>query len=150
MEILRANEEDLQKILDLQYLAYQSEAKLFNSSDIPPLKQTIQEVIEEFNKGIILKAVDKGIIIGSVRAYCENGNVYIGKLMVHPTQQKKGIGTKLLSEIEKYYPNKRYELFTSTRSINNILMYEKLGYSAFTEKKINNELRFIYLEKKQI
>lgn len=148
MEILRANEEDLQKILDLQYLAYQSEAKLFNSLDIPPLKQTIQAVIEEFNRGVILKAVDKGIIIGSVRAYCENGTVYIGKLMVHPTQQKKGIGTKLLSEIEKYYPNKRYELFTSTRSVNNILMYEKLGYSSFRKKKINDDLSFIYLEKK--
>lgn len=148
MEILRANEEDLQKILDLQYLAYQSEAKLFNNSDIPPLKQTIQEVIEEFNKGVILKAVDKDIIIGSVRAYCENGTVYVGKLMVHPTHQRKGIGTRLLSEIEKYYPNKRYELFTSTLSVNNILMYEKLGYSPFREKKINDELRFIYLEKK--
>lgn len=148
MEISRANEEDLQEILNLQYLAYQSEAKLFNSSDIPPLKQTIYEVREEFHKGIILKAVDDGVIIGSARAYCEDETVYIGKLVVHPTQQRKGIGTRLLSEIEKYYPNKRYELFTSTRSVNNILMYEKLGYAAFKEKRINDELKFIYLEKK--
>ena len=147
MEISRANEEDLQEILNLQYLAYQSEAKLFNSSDIPPLKQTIYEVREEFHKGIILKAVDDGVIIGSVRAYCEDETVYIGKLMVHPIQQRKGIGTRLLSKIEKYYPNKRYELFTSTRSVNNILMYEKLGYIAFKEKRINDELKFIYLEK---
>lgn len=88
------------------------------------------------------------MIIGSVRAYCEDETVYIGKLVVYPTQQRKGIGTRLLSEIEKYYPNKRYELFTSTRSVNNILMYEKLGYAAFKEKRINDELKFIYLEKK--
>ena len=43
---------------------------------------------------------DRGGIIGSVRAYQENGTVYIGKLMVYPKMQKKGIGTKLLLEIE--------------------------------------------------
>lgn len=48
------------------------------------LRQTIEEVYDEFRKGTILKAVDeRGTIIGSVRAYQENGIVYIGKLMVH-------------------------------------------------------------------
>ena len=122
--IKKAQKEDLEKILELQYLAYQSEAKLFGNMDIPPLKQTIEEVYDEFHKGIILKAVDEeGLIIGSVRAYQENGTVYIGKLMVHPKMQKKGIGTKLLLEIENVYPNERYELFTSTKSINNIRLY---------------------------
>ena len=122
--IKKAQKEDLEKILELQYLAYQSEAKLFGNMDIPPLKQTIEEVYDEFHKGIILKAVDEeGLIIGSVRAYQENGTVYIGKLMVHPKMQKKGIGTKLLLEIENVYPNQRYELFTSTKSINNIRLY---------------------------
>lgn len=43
----------------------------------PPLKQTIEEVYDEFQKGIILKEVDdKGVIIGSVRAYQNGGTVY--------------------------------------------------------------------------
>lgn len=37
--IVRAEYEDLEEILNLQYLAYQSEAELFGSKDIPPLKQ---------------------------------------------------------------------------------------------------------------
>lgn len=83
--IVKAKYKDLQDILNLQYLAYQSEAKLFGSKDIPPLKQTLDEVIEEFNNGIILKLTDEnGTIIGSVRATEKNGTVYIGKLMVHP------------------------------------------------------------------
>ena len=46
------------------------EAKLFGDMDIPPLKQTIEEVGEEFVKGTVLKVVDNsGDIIGSVRAY---------------------------------------------------------------------------------
>lgn len=148
MIITKATEDDLQTILELQYLAYQSEAKLFNSSDIPPLKQTLQEVKSEYEKGIILKVLDEdNNIIGSARAYCENDIVYIGKLIVHPDWQRKGIGTKLLLEIEHLYPTKRYELFTSTRSTGNIKLYERLGYKAFKEKSINSELKFVYLAK---
>lgn len=118
----------MEEILKLQYLAYQSEAKLFGNMDIPPLKQTLKEVYDKFQKRAILKAVYDGeVIIGSVRAYQDGGTVYIGKLMVHPKMQKKGIGTKLLLEIENEYPNQRYELFTSTRSEKNMALYQKLG-----------------------
>lgn len=147
--IKKAQKEDLEKILELQYLAYQSEAELFGNMGIPPLKQTIEEVYDEFQKGTILKAVDDGTIIGSVRAYQENGTVYIGKLMVHPEMQKKGIGTKLLLEIENEYPNQRYELFTSTKSISNIRLYERLGYKIFKEEAVSQDLQFVYLQKCQ-
>ncbi len=56
--IKRAQKEDLEKILELQYLAYRSEAKLLGNMDIPPLKQAIEKVYDEFQKGTILKAVD--------------------------------------------------------------------------------------------
>ena len=107
--IKKAERVDLQEILQLQYLAYQSESALFGSRDIPPLKQTLDEVIEEFNSGIILKMIDdKNNIIGSVRAKEIDGTVYIGKLMVHPDYQHKGYGTMLLSEMEIRFPDKRY------------------------------------------
>ncbi|MGN0496294.1 MAG: GNAT family N-acetyltransferase [Lachnospiraceae bacterium] len=148
MNIEKAGSGDLQNILDLQYLAYQSEAKLFNNMDIPPLKQKLEDVFNEYQKGTILKALDEeGKIIGSVRGYLEDGTVYIGKLMVHPHEQGKGIGTKLLLSIEKEFPGYRYELFTSTKSKRNIELYEKLGYKVFSERKITEELRFVYLEK---
>ena len=106
------------------------------------------DVSNEFQKGIILKAIDENNeIIGSVRAYYENGTVYIGKLFVHPEKQGKGIGTKLLFEIEKEYPGQRYELFTSTRSKKNIALYERNGYNIFKERKITEEMGFVYLEK---
>lgn len=148
MIIVRAEKKDLQKILDLQYLAYQSEAKLFDNQDIPPLKQTLSDVENEYQKGIILKALDEEKnMIGSVRAFCDNGTVYIGKLMVHPSKQGQGIGKKLLLEMEKQYPNQRYELFTSTRSEKNIALYQKLGYKIFDEEQVTEELRFVYMEK---
>lgn len=148
MKILKAQYSDLQNILELQFLAYQSEAELLNNYEIPPLKQTISEIQNEYVNGIILKAVDDcENIIGSVRAYRDSETVYIGKLIVHPEHQKKGIGTALLREIETFYHAARYELFTSDKSLNNIRLYEKSGYQAFTEKVMTPTLRLIYLEK---
>ena len=147
--IVKADYKDLQEILRLQYLAYQSEAALFGSKDIPPLKQTIEEVIAEYREGIILKMVDEnGVIIGSVRAKESNGTVYIGKLMVHPDHRRSGYGARLLAEVEQFYPGKRYELFTSSRSIDNIKLYRKSGYKEFARKAVNDELQFVYMEKK--
>ena len=145
---MKADKEDLSEILDLQYLAYQSEARLFDNEDIPPLKQTLADVENEYQRGTILKALDEDkTIIGSVRAYCDNETVYIGKLMVHPSKQGQGIGTQLLLEMEKQYPKQRYELFTSTRSQKNIALYKKLGYKIFDEEQVTEELRFVYMEK---
>lgn len=145
-----AERADLEEILQLQYLAYQSEAALFKSRDIPPLKETLDEVIEEFEAGTVLKLVEDGKIIGSVRASEKDGTVYIGKLMVHPTRQRRGYGRHLLEEIEKCYPGKRYELFTSTRSIDNISLYQKCGYKIYDNKVINDELEFVYLKKGKV
>lgn len=149
MIITKANKTDLSKILELQYLAYQSEAKLFNNQKIPPLMQTLKDIEEDYNRGIILKVLNEdNIIIGSVRAYCDINNIiYIGKLMVHPDWQHQGIGTNLLLEVEKIYSNKIYELFTSSKSENNLRLYKNLGYKVFKEKSINDELKFIYLRK---
>lgn len=146
--IIKADKGDLSEILDLQYLAYQSEARLFDNEDIPPLKQTLADVENEYQKGIILKAIDDDeTIIGSVRGFCDNETVYIGKLMVHPSIQGQGIGTQLMLEMEKQYPKQRYELFTSTRSEKNIALYKKLGYKIFDEKQVTEELGFVYMEK---
>ncbi len=150
MNIYKADHKDLDEILRLQYLAYQSEAALFGTDDIPPLKQTLDEVIAEYEKGIILKLVtDDNVIIGSVRAREENKTVYIGKLMVHPEHRHKGYGTRLLTEIEKCFTCERYELFTSTRSVDNIRLYEKNGYKEYKREALNNELIFVYMQKQR-
>lgn len=147
MTILKADEDDLEEILQLQYLAYQSEARLLHNFEIPPLKQTIEEVKKEYQNGVILKAVQENKIIGSVRGVVNDGTLFVGKLMVEPQHQHQGIGSRLLLEIEKEIPHKRCELFTSTKSENNIRLYEKAGYRIFQEKKVSPELTFVYLEK---
>ena len=143
-----AEPSDLATILELQYLAYQSEAKLLNNPSIPPLLETLDELEQEYKEGIILKAVGaNNTIIGSVRGRVKDGTLFIGKLIVHPECQGKGIGSRLLSEIEIHCPQARYELFTSDKSVRNISLYERMGYIKFMERQVSSDLRFIYLEK---
>lgn len=152
MVIEKAAYEDLKDILQLQKLAYQSEAQILNDFSIPPLLQTLEEVHEEFTQGIILKYVeqDNFAIVGSVRASSKGERVKVGKLMVHPDCQNKGIGSKLLKEIEKYYPNKSYELFTSSKSTKNISLYKKHGYQEFARELIKPGLQTILMRKDKI
>jgi ribosomal protein S18 acetylase RimI-like enzyme len=145
--IERASISDAEEILSLQKLAYGSEAETYNDFSIEPLVQTLEELKKQIIDYIVLKAVVDETIIGSVRAYEKNGTCYIGKLMVHPDHQNKGIGKKLMDAIENLFPTSRYELFTGSRSEKNIGLYEKLGYKTFKTHSINPEFSLIYLEK---
>jgi ribosomal protein S18 acetylase RimI-like enzyme len=149
MEIVKATFEDLPKILDLQKLAYLSEAKLHNNYSIQPLTQTLEELENEFNKNVILELLDtkNNEIIGSIRAYEENDRVYIGKLFIHPDYQNNGFGTKLLENIETFFENKTFELFTSSKSERNLYLYKKLGYKEYKREKISEKMEMVYLKK---
>ena len=147
MTIIQAEREDLEAILQLQYRAYQSEAVLLQNFSIPPLKQTLADLVAEFERGVVLKAEEGGMIIGSVRAYCEDGTTRIGKLIVDPAFQGRGIGTALLSAVEQACSAPRYELFTSSKSEKNIRLYERAGYVRFAEKEAGGGITFVYLQK---
>ncbi len=148
VSIEKADSDDLEEILRLQYLCFLSEAELIGNMDIPPLRETLSMIKDEYRIGIILKMVDEnGAIIGSVRAKEEDGTVYIGRLMVHPDKRSKGYGSLLLQKIERCFKEKRYELFTSSKSRNNLKFYQKAGYKEFTRQSIKDYLTFVYLEK---
>lgn len=147
MNIEKAELKDLAEILSLQKLAYISEAEICNDYSIPPLVQTLESSKEDYKNQLILKAVIDGKIVGSVRAYENEGTSYIGRLFVHPEYQNRGIGTQLMKSIEdEFRESQRFELFTSKKSIKNIYLYSKLGYKIFREEQVN-EITMVYMEK---
>lgn len=147
-EIVRADITDAAEIVELQKLAYQTEAILYNDRSIPPLTQTLEEIKKEFENQLFLKACDDDRIIGSVRAYAHDSTCYIGRLFVHPEYRRKGLGTRLMNAIEAEFPSaKRCELFTGSKSESNIHLYEALGYKQFRKQALSKRVELVFLEK---
>lgn len=148
MNIAQALLEDAAIILELQKLAYQSEAQLYNDFSIPPLIQTLEELRNDFSHAVFLKAEIEGKILGSVKGHQAGDTCYNERLIVHPDYQGRGIGTALMNGIELCFAQaQRFELFTGHKSKRNIHLYERLGYKVFKSQEINNSLSFVFMEK---
>ena len=125
----RAAAEDMAEILELQKAAFRSEAELYNNFKIEPLIQTLESISSDFAEYVFLKAVFNDKIVGSVKARITPEGCWIGRLIVHPDFQNKGIGRRLMLEIEKQFNEvKSFLLCTGYKSFKNISLYESIGY----------------------
>jgi ribosomal protein S18 acetylase RimI-like enzyme len=151
MEIHVAEITDALEILSLQKFAYLSEAKIYNDYSLPPLTQTVAELAAEFDRKTILKAVSGGLIVGSVNGFMVEGCCHIGRLMVHPALQGRGIGTRLMHAIEEIFADAdSWEVFTGELSIRNIRLYKKLGYRVERKERFaGNRFAVVFMRKKR-
>jgi len=148
MVIVKADINDAVKVLELQKIAYQSEAEIYNDYSLRPLTQTLEELNEDFSKMTFLKCVINDNIVGSVRAYRQGDTCYVSRVMVHPRFQNMGIGAKLMKAIEEQFQGvKRYESFTWHKSKRNIYFYKRRGYQQFKVEKYNPRIDLVYMEK---
>lgn len=153
IRITKARIEDAGEILSVQKLAFQDEAAIYGDYSLPPLLEKLEETRKDFDDYIIIKAVYGKKIVGSVRGrVTENRSCYIGRLTVHPNFQNKGIGRRLMNEIEGILEQTtgnsgKYELFTGEKSLKNISLYQKLGYRITGKKKVNQKLTTVRMEK---
>ena len=153
IEIVAANVADAAEILALQKLCYQSEARLTNDFEIPPLLQDQPSIECELASLCFLKAVGDeaphtGRIVGSVRARECEGTCHIGRLIVHPESQNRGLGKRLMAHVEGLFPTaSRFELFTGEKSVRNLHLYQKLGYRPFRTQVASHKTTLVFLEK---
>ena len=143
-----AGVEDAEEILVLQKLCFQREAALNNDDNIPPLAQTLTGILHEFASCRVLKIVLDGKIIGSARGRIAGETCHIGRLIVHPKFQGRGLGTRLMSRMECEFDRaKRFEIFTGSRSLDNLRLYERLGYCEVRREAVSDSLELIYMQK---
>jgi GNAT superfamily N-acetyltransferase len=148
--IQRASAADAPAILALQKLAYQSEARLYDAFDLPPLTQSLDSLRAEFDASRVLAARDGDVLVGSVRAREAHGTCHVGRLVVSPQLQGRGLGTRLMRAIEAEFPRVTcFELFTGSRSEANIRLYERLGYQRSREQTVSPALTLLFLEKRR-
>ena len=147
VEIRKAKKGDLPSILEMQKLAFKSEAKLLSDNLVLKLTQTIDGITEDFNNGKILKAVVDGKIVGSVHTRYSENILHMSCFAVSPLLKNLGIGRKLILAAEELYPDARYLLSTSSISEKNLPLYVKNGYKEFKREHLEENVDIVFLEK---
>lgn len=148
MEIVRAGAADIAELYELQLLAFESEAAMIGSREVPALLETAAENERDFASWVTLKLIDEsGKALGAVR-YRQAGEVIeVGRLMIHPEHRGRGLAQSLLLAVEQANPGRTMELYTCTKSWINIRLYEKMGYEPFKQVTEDSGLSFVYMRK---
>lgn len=149
IEIRAANIDDAGELLTLQRAAFLVEAQLYGTTDIEPLNQTLDELEAELGDVVCLAALNGARIVGSVRMAARGPVAEIARLMVAPDWQGQGVGTRLMSTVERWAPDdiQRFELVTGHKSTANIALYNRLGYSVFRRHRANDLITFVHMTK---
>jgi len=147
--ISAANLSQCAAVLELQKEAYQSEALLYPGLELPPLVQSLEQLEQELKTHQFLVYIEAGQVIGSVRAKRTGKEWEIGRLIVKPTHQGQGIGSRLLKAIEQTAPPEctQFSLFTGHKSQRNLTLYQSKGYVPTAEEVLDPTLTLIVLTK---
>lgn len=148
MTIETANIKDVPELLELQYKAFGPICKLLNWEDAPNMKETVEQAAEEFPKYLTLKVCDgDSHIIGSVRGNVTDGSLFIGRLMVLPEHQGKGLGKALLREIQARMKHSRTWLCTCKEVDSSYTLYEREGFTTYATEPVSEGISWAYMEK---
>lgn len=117
----------VEELYELQRASYLVEAKLINFFEIPPLKETLEE-LKVCGESFLGYFEDENLA-GAISYTIDDEVLTICRMVVHPNHFRKGIAQKLLTAVEE--TNKENTLFkVSTGKENNPAkgLYLKNGY----------------------
>lgn len=125
------------ELLTLQRAAYVTEAQLHNDLQLPPLTQSLDDLAKELSlpelTAIGLRT-DAGRLAAAVRLRVGAPQTHaaeLGRLVVAPDLQGRGLGSRLLRIVEQRLPAEVTELrlFTGEHSAGNLRLYTRFRYA---------------------
>ncbi|MFT4236001.1 MAG: GNAT family N-acetyltransferase [Microbacterium sp.] len=147
MQIVELTAKDAGELLTLQRAAYVTEAQIYRDVLLPALTQTLDELVAELSSASALGVRAEGRLVGAVRWQLKHGVAAIGRLVVAPDQQGRGIGTALLRAAEAASGASASELFTGHLSAANIRLYEREGYVTTRRAPLQDGVDLVFLRK---
>ena len=108
LEVVRVDQSDTvvaTALLELQRRAYEVEAGLIGSRDIPPLTETPEEL--QASSETFLAGFVEGRIVGAVSYRLLGDTLDVHRLVVDPAHFRRGIGTTLVRAVLAVEPSAR-------------------------------------------
>ncbi|SEL28885.1 Acetyltransferase (GNAT) family protein [Nonomuraea pusilla] len=148
MKIVQAVPGDAGEILTVQRAAYVAEAQLYGDPFIPPLVESLAQVRKAVETGVALKAVEDSRLVGAVRGRLSGSTCRVGRLVVVPDLQGRGVGTALLTALHERLPQaEAFDLFTGHLSEGNLRLYHRLGYRETRRERMDDHLTLVHLRR---
>ena len=150
VELTEARPEDAPELLVLQRCCWVEEAVLNDTLDIPALHETLEDVRDWVKTWAVWVLRHEHRLVGAVRARPAGDRWELGRLMVAPDLAGRGLGRQLLTHAEAQAPAeaRRFVLFTGSRSVRNISLYQRAGYRLVDAPATPGHIRdAVYLEK---
>ncbi|MBT2685256.1 GNAT family N-acetyltransferase [Bacillus sp. ISL-37] len=135
------------EVLDLQRKSYKIEAGLIGTDEIPPLKETFEQ-LQDCGETFIGCYIE-GRLAGAVSFKKEGEVIDIYRMMVHPEFFRRGIAQKLIAQLEQIGYS---EIIVSTGAANTpaVKLYEKLGFERQEDSVVGNGLALANFIKRQV
>ena len=133
LEVRPAVPADAGELYTLQRACWLQELEANPGVSIPALQEALDDVRRWLGEWTTFVARDpaSGRLVGAVRGRVDgHGEWDIGRVMVAPDLQGRGLGRALLELAEQAAPPEvtTYVLFTGAGSVDNLRMYKKAGY----------------------
>ena len=149
VRIERADVRDAGEILTVQRAAYITEAQLHGDPFLPPLVESLDHVRTMIADSIVLKASVGTRLAGAVRGRFNDRTCLIGRLVVAPDLQGRGIGGALMRALEEEATAHADAcvLFTGHLSDANLRLYRRLGYAETHRERVADHLMLVHMRK---
>ncbi|HVV11685.1 GNAT family N-acetyltransferase [Amycolatopsis sp.] len=150
-EVLRLGDPDAGELLTLQRAAYVTEAQAHHDLDLPPLSESLEQLAAVLrDPGCFAWGIrESGRLVAAVRILVRGSEAQVGRLVVAPDQQRRGLGRALLLAAEARLPETitRLSLFTGEHSTGPLRLYPALGYRE-THRTPEHDYQLVHFEKR--
>ncbi|MHC5267633.1 GNAT family N-acetyltransferase [Enterococcus sp. LJL98] len=135
-----------QEIWDLQQIAYSKEAEWLGTSDLPPLKESI-EALQHCEERFLVYIIE-GKIVGVLSFKQEAAVLDLHRLFVSPQYFRKGLAKALLMRVEQE-AHEKIIVMTGTQNQPAVKFYLKHGFEQQKTMELSPTLSLTTFQKMQ-
>lgn len=150
----KAKAEDADALHAMQIKSFLPLFKKYNDHDTNPACEPIDKTLKRITDPIngFYKILKDDILVGGMVVKHSNPRtLFLGPIFIDPEFQNQKIAQKALKLIEDLFPRiDFFELATIADEKRNVYLYEKMGFVATGEKKIDDMRSILFFRKKAI